>query len=366
MFFKKKQPKIDPKVRFQNRQFNQKLQQARTFKRTVKQIPEDGFRRFLVKIGLGSFWRQAFLVIIIGGIGYLLYIPNFLTVQNIVVVGMSESEASATKEAIIQSLDAVPFYNPQRNLLVMSNSRIEQAAMQVVAVHQVSSIRKDFATKTVTVNILSKYERFLTRSTDSVFDVYNDGSTKGVAGLDRNSWESIGNPSMVKVDVPARITNADNKEFFAPITVDYINRINDELKGITGSSLGYIRIVLPEFGQQIPLPPAEEESGAEEETDADAESETIEEVTQPEVLSDSEIQLPLRAAELELIFKKGPDFKRTFRVIIDANEDPRSVVDRLNLLLSQTAPDRYDRLSYIDLRIQTRAFVCLTNTPCTR
>ncbi|HEX3099924.1 MAG TPA: hypothetical protein VHQ41_03040, partial [Patescibacteria group bacterium] len=63
MFFKKKKPKIDPKIRFQNRQFNQKLHEARTFKRTARPVPEGAIERFLRKIGLGSRWLQILIAL---------------------------------------------------------------------------------------------------------------------------------------------------------------------------------------------------------------------------------------------------------------------------------------------------------------
>ncbi len=382
MFFKKKKPKIDPKIRFQNRQFNEKLHLARTFKRTAKPIPEGSFSRFLTQIGLGTIWRKILAIVIVGGLVYLVYIPNFLTWQTLVVEGMSDVNRKATEAAINDSLSSVKLYNPQRNLLFLSKRRITEAAMGVSAVDKIYRVDRDFKNKTVTVYIHSKYERFLVRSSDQIFDVYNDGTTKGQAGIGRDQWQSTNNPGMIKVDVNAKITNSHNREFLTSKTVQYIAQINEELKAITGSTLQSVKIVLPEFKQ--PLPPKEltpEESG-QEQTISEEQVENTEEVGQSNEVTDEastettsetpqptgsiETTLPLNAEELELIFQKGNNSVRTFRVIIDINENSREVVNRLNLLLSQTSPDRYNGLAYIDLRIPTRAFVCLINSPCTR
>ena len=367
MFFKKKKPKVDPKVRFQNRQFNQKLYQARTFKRTAKPIPEGSVAKLLNQIGLGSPWRKALAILIIGGAVYLIYIPNFLTWQTLVVEGMSESNREATESKIIESISSAQFYNPQKNLLFVSKNRIEEAALSVGAVDRVERIERNFKNKTITVFVGSKYERYLVRSTDNVFDVYNDGTGKSIAGVSRDQWESLINPSMVKVDVNAKIINLDNREFLNQRTSQYISQLEGELKAVTGSTLHSMKIVLPEFKQ--PLPPVEPAENEEPEID-DTPEEIIEEKpespTQAPAEQIIETSLPLNADELELVFVKGNNPHRTFRVIIDTNEPTRDIVHRLNLLLSQTESDRYDKLSYIDLRIPTRAFVCLVNSPCTR
>ncbi len=374
MFFQKKKPKLDPKIRFQNRQFNQKLQKARTFKRTARPIPEGNLGKALTRAGMGSKLKQAFALLVVGGIVYLIYIPNFLTLQTIKVEGMTEPDRIATEAAIRESLNEAPFYNPQRNLLFVSKRRITEAAMKIAGVDHVNTIDRGFKTKEVKISVTAKYERFLVRDREKVYDVYNDGSTKGIAGVDRNYWESIKNPGMAKIDVEAKIINPDNKLFFSPQAIEYILKIQEELKGITGSPLGYIRLPL---ALQVAAPSAEELKDTEENTDeqtnedvgVDADMpEGEEEISTPTtpvpLASNTEIQLPIGVDELELMLQKGDNAQKLFKVIVDTKENPHDVVQRLNLLLSQTAPDRYNSLAYIDLRIQSRAFVCLLSAPC--
>ena len=155
MFFnKKKKPKIDPKVRFQNRQFNQKLNEARTFKRVARPIPDGGFERFLRKIGLGSIWRQIFLGLLVLGAVYLVYAPNFLSVQSIKVEGLSEAELVRVQTAIQDDLNKVPFYNPQRNILFLSKSRVMKVLAGIPGIDSVENIDKQFKEKILLRNIL--------------------------------------------------------------------------------------------------------------------------------------------------------------------------------------------------------------------
>ncbi|HEX3095887.1 MAG TPA: hypothetical protein VHQ20_02085 [Patescibacteria group bacterium] len=384
MFFKAKKPKVDPKIRFQNRQFNQKLQQARTFKRTARPIPEGSFSRFLKSIGLGTIFRQILAILIVGALVYIVYIPNFLTWKTIKIEGMTDADRVATEDAINASINSAHFYNPQHNLLFVSKKRLNEAISKIPAVNQINSIHRDFKNKTIVISITSKYERFLVRSSDSVYDVYNDGATKGVAGISSDYWPSVQNVGMVKIQVDGKITNPENKVFISPDSAKYINQLQGELRGIVGSSLAYIKIPLPEFKQPVApdqtttqettAQPASEpqtnsNSNANLNTNSPAENQiTSPDLAQPvlEPVKASEVQIPLNTDEIEIIMQKGADPNRTFRVIIDTKESAHDVVQRLNLLLSQTAPDRYNLLNYIDMRIQTRAFECLAGAPCNK
>lgn len=383
MFFKKKKLKVDSKVRFQNRQFNQKLQEARTFKRTARPIPEGGFEKFLNNIGLGSRWKQIFLGLIILGAVYLIYAPNFLSLQTIRVEGLSESDTEKVQNAIADDLNKTPFYNPQRNLFFLSKDRVREVVMSLAAVDSIVGIHKDFEQKTLTVTLKSKYEKFLVRSADSVFDVYNDGLLKRVAGLNRDAWLETKNPNMIKVDLGARIntqTSEQNQlqQFFSNNTVDYMTQIQEFVSGINGSTLAYFSIRIPQLKDQQELSEIQQQADASSEpvvltgqdsqsgTVSEVESVTVLETTPQEELPVVEVSLPVNADELDLIFQKGSDQRRTFKVIIDTKEEPAILVQRLNLLLSQTTPERYAQLSYIDMRIPSRAYVCLLNTVCNR
>lgn len=384
MFFKKKKPKIDPKIRFQNRQFNQKLHEARTFKRTAKPIPEGSFDRFLKRIGLGSRWMQALVVLLFLGVVYVVYAPNFLTIQIIRVEGLSDEQRELAETAIEDSLNKTPFYNPQRNLFFLSKDRVNRAVMSVPGVDLVEKVSKNFGQKTLTVIVKAKHERFLVRSNDQIFDIYNDGTLKGQAGLSRDAWAGVQNPGMAKVDLGANVPSQETRQFFSPESVEYMIRLQEALKGIVGSPLAYFSIRIPQLKEQQDLIDAaaeqqrllEEEiaaqnSDGEDETEIDpsASEEPVAEPAAeapPVTLPKIDITLPIKADELDILLQKGTSQQRVFKVIVDTKENPEQLVQRLNLLLSQTAPDRYNNLSYIDLRIQSRAYVCLTNSPCTR
>lgn len=372
-FNKKKKQKLDPKIRFQNRQFNQKLQQARTFKRTIKPAPETNIDRVLARVGLGSRLAQIGVGILVLGVLYIVYAQNFLTLQDITIEGLEKSEADSVEAAIRSGIGNAPFYNPQRNLFFLSNFRVSEAALSISSVYKIDSIERNYKTKSLKVVVQAKHERFLVRTADKVFDVYNDGTVKGLAGLDRASWETTVNPSMAKIDIPGNITVNDKKEFITPETITYLTQIQEELKGIVGSTLSNFGLIVPETKPAENELPSIEEQVAELESQRSGDKEIAAgEVTEEETPAESELEpavfpefsLPIHPEELNIFMQKGDDQKRTFRVIVDTKENPRELVLRLNLLLSQTNPERYNNLSYIDLRIQNKAFICLLNTVC--
>jgi hypothetical protein len=389
MFFQKKKTKIDPKLRFQNRQFNQKLHQARSFKRNVRPIPEGGLAKLLNQIGLGGRFAQAMLLLMIFGAIYLVYIPNFLTWRSVTVEGVDGELKVKAQQAINKAVSDAPFWTAQRNLMLLSKDRVEAATLSVLGINQVEEVVKNFNDKSVLVKVSAKQERFLVRDSARVYDVFNDGSFKGQAGLEHNAWESVQNPGMVKIDIsgliPYDFTQNNPQFLFSSEVAGYIIDLQKELLGIPGSPLAYLA-----FGQQDQpaAPEPQSEPGGEEivgqpaelepaqpDADLDAEQPTNaeeagegagEEAGQPapaEPAAPLETKIPLTAEELVLVLSKGSS-NRFFKVFIDRSEPPRAVVLRLNLLLSQTAPDRYNNLSYIDLRLKQRAFVCLLGAAC--
>lgn len=384
MFFnKKKKPKLDPKVRFQNRQFNQKLQKARTFKRTTKPVSDSNVDRFLESIGLGSRLLQAGIVLLVLGILYLVYAPNFLTLQIINIEGASPSDTKLIEASIRDALGSAPFFNPQGNMAFLSTRRVEEAAREIPSVWEITAIRKNYATGSLNVSVISKYEKFLVRTGEHVFDVYNDGTLKGEAGVTREDWDSINNPNMIKIDIEARIPNHQAEQFFADSAVQYFAELQDNIKGIVGSHLKYLslpnRDIKPaDTVDDVEPDGTEAASNDPEQTEEDTavlvgdtlEEEMADEIkvspkaAEQKIAELPELSLPIAPGQLDIVMQKGEDAKRTFRVVVDTSETAHDAVQRLNMLLSQTDPERYNALDYIDLRVRSRAYICLLGTVC--
>ena len=334
MFFnKKKKTKVDAKVRFQNRGFTQKLDRARSFKRQPRSLPTNAVDQFLYRVGLESRFAQIGLAALVLAAVYIVYIPNFLTVSTITVSGLGNSDRIIAEGAAKEAISSASFYNPQHNLLFMNTDRIAAEIQSVPSVHEIVNVKKDYKNKTVHVEVIAKYERFLVATPDRVFDVYNDGILKGVAGIDVPSWPTTFNSQMVKVKLYHHIAGS-NTQFFNEDTVRKLNELADALQTIPSAPLAYIA-----FDKE---PRAAEGEVAEVETK----------------------ELPVSGGEWHVHLQKGNNPSQTFMVMLDSQVSIADTVQRLQLLLEQTNPDRFSKLYYIDMRLENRGYLCLVNTPC--
>lgn len=370
MFFKKKKPKLDPKVRFQHKQFASKLQSARTYRRQIRAVPETSFDKFFAQIGLASRWSQILVGLILLGSLYLVYMPNFLSLQNIVISGLSESQARDLEIAIRNKIANQPFYNPQSNMLFLSTDLVSSASSDVVSVARIVSVQRNFSEQTLIIEAESKYEKLLVATPDKVYDVYNDGVLKGEAGVSRDDWGSVVNPNMAKLMLTHNIAGHTGQKFFQDNLYPKIVELLDLVKIIEGQQLAYLSLKEEQkVAEPVPLEASEPPDGAgPDQNPADPEQEPnsvpVETaLAKPEIVT---VDLPVNSSEIHAVFFKNNDKRKTFRVIFDATRDLSKSVTDLKLLLSQTSPDRYNQLDYIDMRLETKAFICLSGSPCNK
>lgn len=341
MFFNRnKKPKLGQQ-RFQHRHFTQKLNEARNYKRNARAIPEHPVELFLMRIGLGSRWAQVLAGAIVLGILYLIYIPNFLTVQQVKVQGLSDSNTIIAEGAAKQSLSDAFFLNPQHNLVFLSQERVKQAVAKVPSVYQVTAVKKDFKTKSLLITVSPKYERFLVSDGERVYDVYNDGVFKGQAGISKDGFPTTINPNMLKVVLPKPINPQEHEQFFTADAVKDLETIANGMKDVPNSPLSEF------FAGTI---------SSQEVLNDDGSTSTVQ----------GDLELPISSGEIKAVLEKNNNPQQTFVVMFDGQSDLNDAIARLKLLLSQTTPDRYKNLFYIDMRLSERAYICLVNTSCAK
>ncbi|MDQ3018298.1 MAG: hypothetical protein M3Q64_00270, partial [bacterium] len=322
MFFnKKKKTKLDPKVRFQLRGFTQKLERARQYKRIARVVPENTVDRILTKVKLGTRLAQIAVGLFVLAVLYIVYVPNFLTAQEIKVRGLQDADTVIAESSVRQAISNAPFYNPQHNLVFLSNDRVRSAAAGVPSVYEVTQVKKDYKSQTIWVDVTAKYPRYLVADAERVYDIYNDGSLKGVAGISKEQWEREQNLNMIKILVYGKLEPQQNTKFLSDAIQRAIDTTLEAYKAVTGSPIAYIalgdsqRTFNPEVAIEVPQ---------------------------------STLALPLFWDELKLVLKKGAESNRNFTVILDTKANLAESIVRLSNLLAQTAPDRYQNLDYID------------------
>lgn len=362
MFFNKKKPKLDAKVRFQHKQFTTKLDSARSYKRSSRAVPEAKWEKTLVSIGLSERWSQVAALFLLAGLLYLIYIPNFLSLQDIKISGLSDAQSNELESEIRKQIADAPFYDPQYNLVFLNQKLIARAVGNIPSIDYVATISKNYLNKSLTIDAASKYERFLVSSPLQVYDVYNDGTLKQIAGVSLADWESHQNEKMIKVKLHQKFNYSSNTDLFKQPLFNYISALSDNLSLLEGQKLAYLTFREPEKEVEPELPLQAEPAPVEgEETPAE---ELPEPPAEPVVIEIPSVELPINSSEVHVVFYKNNDVRRTYRVIFDSTSDPKKNLAELKLLLSQTAPDRYDQLSYIDMRIPDKAFICLESAPC--
>ncbi len=376
MFFKKKKPKLDAKVRFQHKQFTTKLGSARSYRRTAVAVPESKLQRWLANIGLGSKWSQILVGLFVLVIIYLIYLPNFLTIKEIKISGLSESQTHDLDSRIRDQITEVGFYRAQNNLFLFNDDLAKTAAAKLASVNSILQVKKDYKNQTLIIVAESKYEKYLVATQEKVFDVYNDGTFKAEAGVARDNWINIDNPNMIKVELYENANSQNGQQFFDPTLQQFISTLNDRLKIMENFKIAYYSFHDPKVDRVVTHDDiAEQVQSAEKPATASAAISTSEDIepastseaqTTPTAQENPELKLPFNSSEVNVVFYKGADKKRFFKVIFDATRDSQKTMEDLKLLLAQTAPDRFNQLDYIDMRIDSKAFICLLNAPCAK
>ncbi len=381
MFFKKKKPKLDARVRFQHKQFTTKLGSARTYRRTSRPVPESKLNKYLEKIGLGSKWVQIIVGLIVLTVLYLIYFPNFLSLKNIEISGLSQSQTRDLEIAIRDQIASAKFYNPQSNLVFLDKDLIEMASKKTTSINSIISVKKNFKAHSLQIVAESKYEKYLVATPEKVFDIYNDGTFKAVSGIKNNEeWLYLENPNMIKVRLYQNTDEQNNQQYFDPNLKTSIDSLNDKLRALDTLKLAYFSFKEPQtqaasLVNDIEVEKTQNDS-LENTTDQKDLSEQNEQknntTNENEALNNKKseeikIKLPITSSEIHVVFYKTQDRKKTFRVIFDStNKNLEKSVESLKLLLSQTSPERFNQLYYIDMRIEDKAFICLINTACVK
>lgn len=369
MIFRKKKTKLNPKVRFQHKDFTGQLQTARTYKRKVRTKSDDENNDFWAKIGLAQTWRKILVVLVLISAGYLVYAPNFLSLRTISVTGLSDNDRLKAVAAIQSSLAEAHPLNPQRNLLFTNTTRIEQVLLGLGDVQRIAGIKKDFLNQAILIEAEAKYTKFIIATDDQVYDVFNDGTLRGVAGISRQQWQELQDPKLVKIKVTGHLekTSEGSIEMIASVLRPKLIQLQEQINAIPEFRFSHFDFTPDPKSNLVLQTPAGQEVRAEEITLAQGAAEDLEnnpnttqDTTQTQVIN----KLPLSVVEIKAVVAKPDNSIEPFTVYFDTQIDIVKTTERLKMLLSQTSLDRLRQLSYIDMRISDKAYLCLRNTPC--
>jgi hypothetical protein len=343
MFAKKPNKKIDPRVRYQHVNFTKKLDQARHYKRQAKPIEYSG-ASFLHGLGLKTKFSQILFGLILLGILYLIYVPNFLFVKNIEVQGVAHEEANRIEGRAQDYLDSTAFYNPQKNLLFLRKASLANYLQLDSKVLRVAKIDKQLSKGTLSITIEPKVERYTLRVQSNVYSLYNDGTVAQQLNIDTEQWLNFSAPTL-KLKFDQVVDLPSGSKFLSDDLLRDLDLLRQNLKEDLKLDLEYIEIPL-----LVPVNPEESATATTE--------------ISGEILT---YQIPLNPDDVFVYLKKPQNTSGnppSYRVIFDTKKDLSKALEQLKLLLTQMALERYRNLYYIDMRFENRSFICLVGTPC--
>lgn len=328
MFFKPKQKKLDPKVRFQHRSFTQKLREAQTYKRQASQVPETEGEKVLVGLGLDSWVSRIVVGVGIAILVYLVYIPNFLFVNNIVVSGAEESLQNGLRDTVKNYFSDSPFYTAQRNVVLLNIDDLRDYILKHDKnVWQVHEIKKDLGTLDLQVSF--KRDRFVLETPNGQYVLYNDGTA--VKQRDLNDQTEL-----VRISTTATSPVRLGEDYLSPQILKAIELVQDNLERTTKLPVDYYELpsTITDLNQ-----------------DDDLEAGPL------SVLVPNELIVHIKASETEKHVKP-------FKIYFDASSDLDKALQNLTALIVHMNPAQVSALYYIDMRFPERGFSCAKQAPC--
>jgi cell division septal protein FtsQ len=305
MFQNKK--KVDSKIRFQNSRFKHRLEQARGYKRQIRNKPLGKSEIFLSKIGLGS-WLSRFITLLVFFILiYLTFIPNFFFVKHITINGLQAGDKFAA-ETLINSYLSKELPWPQKNLILLSKNGLKNFLVKNdQKILDVTAVNKKFPS-TLIVNLVPRVDQFLIQTASSTnFSVADDGVATAEIFSDASDTLPTG-LTLVKLDDSEGLII--NKKALSQNQLTFLNQSQSQLPSIVKSPIGYYELA------------------------------------------------SLQAPDFTVYLKSG------FKLLFSFGSDGGQALNRLKLLFSQFADSDLKNLYYVDMRFGDNGYVCYKGAPC--
>ncbi|MBI5530140.1 MAG: hypothetical protein HY918_01425 [Candidatus Doudnabacteria bacterium] len=308
--FGKNKKKLDPRVRFQNRGFQKQLDSQRNYKRTKKTLPQTDWGVFLSKIGLGSWPARLGSLALFLFIIYIVFIPNLFFIKNVTINGLDESKTADVKTVAESFLKkSLPW--PQKNILLLSKNKLTKYLLENnQSVLKVDKITKDFP-NTLVINITPRLDTFTIIAQSGVYAAANDGLIKKQLAPEYTASTTLPN-GLILIKLTTSETLFAGKHAFPAETANFLLTINNQVPNIVKSPLEHFELA-----------------------------------DQPNT-------------DLTVFTQSG------LKLLFDLKSDPQVVAERLQLLLSQFSDADLKSLDYVDMRFDSRGYICKKGAACVK
>ncbi len=285
---------------------------------------------------------------------YLVYIPNFLYIKSVKVAGADVDAAGGVQRVVSEYFSKAFPLRAQKHIVFLNPQSLQNYLLDNdKLIFKINKIKKNWWSRTLTVEITQKVEQFAVVTNMGSYAVYNDGTV---------SREISSDPAQPPPQELIRLNYSDS---------GILETNQTYLSGDFAAKLVFIKKSFEEIlhsqvdsFQMLPQNPDQPVQNA----NTALPTNTAPDNTQ--VTAEMKTTSPLNPPDLSINLKKNnlPAKSRVtnFAVYLDLIGDLNSTLAKLNLLLNQMDPARYQNLFYVDMRLPDKAYLCLVNTPCTR
>ncbi len=367
MFFRRKK-KLDSRVRFQHEAFTRRLNQQKHYRRRARPIPETGFGRFLAAIGLESTGSKLIMLACLSALIYVVYIPNFLFIKHVQIDGVSEADAATVNQSLDQffSSSFAPF--PQKNLLFLSSDKLSSYILEHnQRIWKIDRIQKKPFNRIV-IQLQLKQERYLVAAPLGQLILFNDGTAARRWEIDPSKPENPIPDGLIKIVVGPIAAPAMGEAVLSTSLAPKLQQLADYFGAEIYQPISYVGLMEPPIvvttSPDLPAPTATAPAPTATAIANTTPPSTVSTPSTSSIPPSPPAALPLDPQEISVYTPRKPG-ARDFRILFNARADLSEALNQLKLLIGALGPDKLAALSYIDLRLPDRAYVCMVNAACT-
>lgn len=310
--------------RFQQKQFVNKINEAREYKREVE--PTSAFWVWFKKIGL-----VLFFLLFVSALVFL--DVRFFNYTQYSVTGTNEVLNSAVKDGIADYVTQKKFlFIEQGNFVFFRKQKLRNYLLNKIPNLYSVEIKNQFPNK-LEVVAEEKNEKFIITDTKNVFTVYSDGKISRVTSNSPTSIFTQQAGKLIKVILQGEI-DRDQEGNFNRAVLDQISKVVK----ISYSPFDYKpNLIIAGLSSSEVLPGVKED------------------------LLDTDLVIVYTALGVEY----NPSINSSYyKLYINTSGDVPEVMARANLVISKLTKDKFAKLYYLDMRTEDRAFMCFRGSPC--
>jgi cell division septal protein FtsQ len=341
----------DKNNRFQKITFTHNLDRARNFKREVNKPPQFAVSKFLAVFGVRSWLSLLTSLVVFVGLCYLLLFPNFLWVKKIEVSGLPKDHEAQVEQFIRDEISnkKARIFAGQNLLFVSSQDLTKKILQQFPDIKTVTKFSKIFPDQ-LKVTVETRNEEYLLINKKDNYLLYNDGA---VSKIFQDNPKTL--PAIPFIFYSWKDNSYSVGEYAISSqqlkSVQQIRTILKNVYNLPVTAVAFGPIVNPEIQPEAST------------SDISIISTSTATSTLASTKKYRDAFISLAPNDIVVYVDRG-SYDSSFYIYFQLGDDLLSKIDRFGDLYNQMEATRKANLSYMDLRFDERAFLCVKNSPC--